>query len=137
MSKFITCTAIAAEHLPPDGPVRDELLGLVRIGLAIKAQHTGRKPGFLHNYLLGLAGGMGGELNFERLLLRLRHEAMKRELLSDEAIPVEKVDEGFELLTYHEPRRGRVQMTFGTLRNKWTKVRKIFSGDQITKSPKP
>jgi len=137
MRKFVTCTGDAAEHLPPEGPVRDELLGLVRLGLAIEAQHTGRKPGFLHNYLVDLAARVGGDLTFNGLLLELRLEARKRELLGDDASPSERVDEGFELFTYHDPRRGRIQMPFGTLRNRWTDVRKKILGRRFTVSPKP
>jgi hypothetical protein len=132
----MSCTGYAAEYLPP-GPERDECLGLIRIGVKFAAQHTGRKHGFLHNYLLGLARGMGGELSFERLLLRLRHEALKRELLGDEASPVEEIDEGFKMLAYYDPRLGRRQITLCTLRNKWSKVREIFSVDTIPASPKP
>jgi hypothetical protein len=35
-------TGAASEYLPPDDPERDELLGLVRLGLKFQAQHTGR-----------------------------------------------------------------------------------------------
>lgn len=133
--KFVTCTGDAAMHLPPDGPVRDELLGLVRLGLAIEAQHTGRKPGFLHNYLTGLAGCMGGDLSFNRLLLELRLAAKKRALLGENISPIENVDESFELLTYHDRRRGRIQMPFSTLRNKWSKVRKKIAEEGFTEAP--
>lgn len=132
----MSCTGYAAEYLPP-GPEREEVLGLIRIGVKFAAQHNGRKHGFLHGFLLDLARGMGGELSFERLLLRLRHEALKRDLLGDEASPMEKVDDGFELLTYHDPRRGRVQMPFGTLRNRWTDVRKKIAEGGFTGSPIP
>lgn len=123
----MSCTGYAAEYLPP-GPERDEVLGLIRIGVKFAAQMTGSKPGFMHRYLLGLADGMGGDLSFERLLLELKVEARKRELLGADTSPVERVDETFELLTWHDPRRGRRQMPFGSLRNAWTGVRKKVLG---------
>lgn len=119
----MSCTGYAAEYLPP-GPELEELLGLVRIGVKFAAQHNGSKPGFMHRYLLRLAGGMGGDLSFERLLLELKLEARKREVLGADKSPVERVDEEFEVLTWHDPRRGRRQMPFGTLRNAWTAARK-------------
>lgn len=119
----MSCTGYAAAHLPP-GPDREEVLCLIRIGVKFAAQHNGSKPGFMHRYLLGLAGRMGADLSFERLLIELRLEASWRALLGVEKSPIEKVDEEFELLTWHDPRRGRRQMAFGTLRNTWTAVRK-------------
>lgn len=123
----MSCTGWAAEFLP-QGPERDACLGLIRIGVKFSAQHNGSKPGFMHRYLLGLAAGMGGDLSFERLLLELKLEARKRELLGADTSPVERVDETFELLTWHDPRRGRRQMPFGTLRNQLSAVRKKVLG---------
>lgn len=132
----MSATGYAAQHLPP-GPERDECLGLIRAGVTFTAQQNGRKPGFLHCFLLALAGRLEGDLSFNGLLLELRVEARKRELLGEETSPVEKVDEAFEVLTYHEPRRGRIQMPFGTLRNKWTEVRKKIAAEDFTESPNP
>lgn len=123
----MSATGYAAQHLPP-GPERDEVLGLIRVGVKFSAQHNGSKPGFMHRYLLGLANGMGGDLSFERLLLELRFEARRRALLGADKSPIEQVDESFELLTWHDPRRGRRQTPFGTLRNAWTGVRKRILG---------
>jgi hypothetical protein len=123
----MSCTGYAAEYLPP-GPERDECLGLIRIGVKFASQHNGSKPGYMHRYLLGLVGGMEGDLSFDRLLLELRFEARKRDLLGDDRSPIERVDESFEVLVWHDPRRGRRQMPFGTLRNAWTVVRKKVLG---------
>ena len=51
----------------PDCPERDELLGLVRIGVAFQAQHCGRKAGFLRNYVEAIVATMEkrmGEFGF-------------------------------------------------------------------------
>jgi hypothetical protein len=124
----VSATGYADQFLPP-GPERDECMGLMRLGFEMAKQHTGRKRGFLYNYLLELARGMGGALTFERLVLELRLQARRRELLGEGTSPIEKVDEEFELLTWHDPRRGRRQTPFGTLRNRWTDVRKFFLAD--------
>lgn len=118
----MSATGYVAQHLP-HGPELEEVLGLIRVGVKFSAQRGG-KPGFMHWYLLGLVDGMGGDLSFERLLLELRFEARKRALLGPEKSPIERVDDSFELLTWHDPRRGRRQMPFGSLRNAWTVVRK-------------
>lgn len=106
---------------------RDELLVLIRLGVKFRAQHTGKKPGFLACYLADLAKRINGPLTFDSLLLELRYQARVREVQGAAASPVEKVDAQWELLTYHDPRRGRLQMPFGTLRNHLTTLKKDSS----------
>jgi hypothetical protein len=103
---------------------REELLLLVRLGVKIRAQHNGKKPEFLACYLADLAKRINGPLTFESLLLELRYQARVREVQGEAASPIEGVDLAFDLLTYHHPRRGRLQMPFGTLRNHLTRVKK-------------
>lgn len=103
---------------------REELLLLVRLGVKIRAQHNGKKPGFLACYLTDLAKRINGPLTFESLLLELRYQARVREVQGENASPIESVNVSFELLTYHDPRRGRLQMPFGTLRNHLTTLKK-------------
>lgn len=108
----------------PEGPERDEALGLIRLGFKIAAQHNGKKPGFMACYLADLAKRIHGPLTFESLLLELRIQALARSVNGEAESPIENVDLSFELLTYHHPRRGRLQMPFGTLRNYLTTVKK-------------
>lgn len=106
----------------PSGPRRDELLGLVRIGITFKNQQTGRRPGFLHRYIVGIVGRMAQPVTFDGLLAELELEAVRRE--SDEGVPIERVSRSFLLITYHHPRKGRLQVAFGTLRNIFTQAKK-------------
>ena len=104
-------------RLVPEGPERDALLGLVRIGVAFKAQHVGRRPGALAVYVDQLIERTG-VTTFAGLLLELRLAALRRALrddVSDELI--EKVDLAFEVVTFHDPVRGRRQVTFKRLQN--------------------
>lgn len=115
-------------HFVPRGADRDLLLGLVRMGLVFQSQHRGRRPGYLHNYLLVLSRKIQ-PLTFDSLLRELAFEARRRDLLGEHVSPVEKIDREFELLTYHDPKHGRVQLTFDTLRGKLTKVKKVLGCD--------
>lgn len=120
----ITTTGAAAEHLPADGPERDEILGLVRLGLRFRAQQDGRRPGFMRRYLIDLARKLEPPMTFERLLLQLAFEAQRRAFLGAAESPIEKIDRAADLVTYHDPKHGRLQVTFKTLRNHWTAVKK-------------
>lgn len=119
----MSVTGYVYDHLP-EGPERDEALGLVRLGFRFAAQHNGKKPGFMACYLADLATRIHGPLTFESLLLELRIQALARSVNGEAESPIENVDLLFELLTYHHPRRGRLQMPFGTLRNYLTTVKK-------------
>lgn len=119
----MSVTGYVYHHLP-EGPERDEALKLIRIGFKFDAQHNGKKPGFMACYLAGLAKRINGPLTFESLLLELRIQALARSVNGEAESPIENVDLSFELLTYHHPRRGRLQMPFGTLRNYLTTVKK-------------
>ena len=109
-------TATGALLALPPGPERDELLGLVRIGAAFRSQHRGRRPGFLRNYVAQLVPRLPRP-TFEGLLGELELAAMRRDLLGVEASPIERVDREWQVVTYHDPRHGRRQVTFKTVRN--------------------
>ncbi|OFZ85788.1 MAG: hypothetical protein A2V78_02490 [Betaproteobacteria bacterium RBG_16_64_18] len=130
-----TATGTAAHYIPA-GPKRDELLGLVRIGIKFQQQqHTGRRPGFLHRYIASITGRIKPPVTFERLLEELELEAARRNLAADDEPlpPVETVNRVWELVTYHHPKRGPLQVAFGTLRNYFTATKK----DRFTGSAKP
>lgn len=136
MKRFTTTSGLSAEHLPPctatgcagkyipPGPERDQILTLIRLGQIFRDQHIGKKPGFMARYLTDLAARIDGPLTFESLLLELRIQSLTRSVDGESGNPIESVDLSFELLTYHHPRRGRLQMPFGTLRNYLTMVKK-------------
>lgn len=100
----------------PDGPERDELLGLVRLGVTFRSQHCGRRPGFLTTYLRDLAATLT-KRSFEALLLELELAAVRRDVHGETASPIERVCREWEVVTYHDPKHGRRQVTFKTLRN--------------------
>lgn len=107
--------AILEAHLPP-GFERDELVRLARLGAKFAAQHRGRRPGFLRRYVRELVGKLETR-TFEALLVELELDAVRRDVLGEDASPIERVDRSFEVLTYHDPKHGRRQVTFKTIRN--------------------
>ncbi len=128
------CTTSAAgagpdvllDHIPA-GPAREELARLVAIGRRFDTRRP-RGRGFLARHLAALVAGIAGPVSFERLLEELELEAARRNLRGAEASPIEKVDRCWELVTYHDPKRGRRQIPFATLRNKLTACKKCIGG---------
>ncbi|SES71317.1 hypothetical protein SAMN05216412_101337 [Nitrosospira multiformis] len=109
------------EKTLPPSPERDRVMNLVRLGLSFEQQQRlGKRPGFLKDYLLKLLTRIGNPLTFERLLEELELEAVRRDMHGSASSPIEKVDRVWQLITYHHPRNGRQQLTFKTIRNKFT-----------------
>ncbi|MCK9202438.1 MAG: hypothetical protein M0P42_15010 [Gallionella sp.] len=118
-----TATGNLVAAMPP-GPERDEILGLVRLAVEFKKQHCGRRPGYLTRELLQIVRRIGEPVTFERMLEGIEGAAVRRALDGEAASPFEKVNRVWELVTYHEPRKGAVQVTFATLQNKLTACKK-------------
>jgi hypothetical protein len=109
------------EKALPPSPEREEVLGLVRLGLSFqKHQRIGRRPGPFKAYLLRLVQNIEGPVTFDRLLEELELEAVRRDWHGVEASPIEKVNRVWALIVYHHPRNGRQQLTFKTVRNNLT-----------------
>lgn len=112
-----TATGTVAACLQP-GAELDEILTLIRLGVAFRAQHAGRKPGFLHNYIVGLVARMP-KPTFDNLLAELDLAAARRDA-GDDREPIERVSRSWQIMTYHDPKKGEARVTFGTLRNYMT-----------------
>lgn len=130
MNRPDTATGRLVAYIPA-GPDLDELLGLVRIGLAFKGQQVGKRPGFLRRYICALVGQMEPPVTFNRMLDALELEAVRRNLSATgkDLPPIERVNRAMEHVTYHDPTRGRVNVTFGTLRNIFTRARVTGAGN--------
>lgn len=102
---------------------KEELIDLVKLAVKFKEQQKGKRPEFLQRYIASIVSGMP-KPTFKELLHELELAAARRELKGERASPIEKVDRVFELVTYHSPRKGRIQTPFGTIRNHLTKARK-------------
>lgn len=131
----------AAERLAsllPPGPELDEMVCLIRIGLRFKSQQSGRRPGALTRYLVDLVRGIGPGCSFEQLLDCLESEAGLHNIdaCAAETISVENVNRIWEVVIFHDPRKGADEVPFGTLRNRLTAAKKILC-DEITVSAKP
>ena len=61
---------------------------------------------------------------FSNVLYELELAAIKREQEGEQASAIEKIDRIWGLVTWHHPKRGRLQMPFKTLRNKLTQAKK-------------
>lgn len=101
---------------------KDELLALASIGFKFKQQQKGKRPEFLQQYISGLVSKMARP-SFKELLHELELAAARRELRGVKGEPIEQVNRVYELVTYHHPKKGRIQMPFETLRNKLTKAK--------------
>lgn len=108
----------------------DRLAELVRIGQAFKEQQRGRRPGFLHGFVRQLIEHIDKPVTFAKLLDELELEATRRELHGEDGRPIEKVNRVWEVVTYHHPRKGEQQITFKTLRNKFTTCKKTQIPDK-------
>ncbi len=121
-----TATGYCAAHLP-SGPQRDEIIDLLRTGVAIQAQWIGRRPGPLARLVRRLAGEYP-DMSFDQLLNLLHIESMKREHLGESASCVESVNRSWELVTYHDDTKARVQVGFAHVRNLLSAARKQIHG---------
>lgn len=127
MARFETATGTLARLVPP-GPELDELLGLVRIGVAFKAQrHVGKRPGALANLILDCARRAGPPYRFESVLVELAFAAQRRALLGDRSSIVLDVDKRDEVVTISESRGSR-EVPFKTLQNHLTTAKKKTTG---------
>jgi hypothetical protein len=116
----VNVTSYLETALPPS-PERDQIIGLVRLGLSFQQQQSkGRRPGPLKTYLLRLVEKMDSPITFDRLLEELELEAVRRDMNGISASPIEQVNRVWAIVIYHHPRNGRQQLTFKTLRNKLT-----------------
>lgn len=118
-----TATGCLVQYVPA-GPDRDVLLGLVRIGVRFRAQQCGRRPGFLNRYIVRIVQEMAPPVTFANLLTELDLAAARREASEGRGEPIERVSRTWEQLTFHDPQRGRQQITFGRLRNIFTDAKK-------------
>ena len=112
----------------PEGPERDEILSLIRLGEQFRAQQVGKRPGPLARLVLDCARRAGPQWSFAAVLDQLELEAARREINGERASPVEKLDRIFELVTLHM-KRGRVQVPFASLRRHLTAAKIILRAE--------
>lgn len=120
----------------PVGHRRDELISVIRIGIKFMSQHGGKKPSALSRLVLDCARRAGPPHSFDQLIAEMELSAARRELYGERASSIEKIDRVWQLATIHLPKRGRVQVPFGTVRNHLTSAKKLLSAPFIV-SPKP
>lgn len=122
--RIILTTGAAAEHLPPSGQARDEILGLVRLALPFAAQHLGRRPGALAQLVLDRARRAGPPYSLAGLLEILEEEALQ--VGGDKCSPVDGVNRVREHAIIFVPGRARPEVPFATLRRHLTAAKKIL-----------
>lgn len=132
--RLITSTGAAAEHLPPSGQARDEILGLVRLALPFAAQHCGKRPGALAQLVLDTARRCGSPYSFRQLIDALEDEAVTYG--TDGKGVVDGVNRVRETVGICLPSREYRDVPFSTLRRHLTAA-KIFLREEIRTSPKP
>lgn len=102
---------------------KQELVQMAKSYMRFKEQQKGKRPEFIQRYIAGIVSGMP-KPTFKELLHQLELAAARRELKGEKASPIEEVNRVWELVTYHHPRKGRIQTPFGTIRNHLTKAKK-------------
>ena len=127
--------ALLTAYIPASSQ-RDELIDAVRIGIKFKLQHDGKKPGALSRLVIECARRAGPPYSFEQLIEEMELSAARRDLHGEQASPIEKIDRIWQLATIHLPKRGRVQVPFGTVRNHLTRAKKILCAE-FTPTAKP
>ena len=108
-------------------PPCDELPGLlvlVRLGQRFQAHQCGKRPEFLARYVAELVAKMESPPTFERLLREMEFQAVRRATLGQTASPIEKIDREFGLLTYWNPKKGRLQTGFENVRKKFNAAKR-------------
>ena len=110
----------------PAGSERDELLGLVRVGIRFAGNHGGSQRGFLHRHVVGLVRDMPGPVTFESLIVALEREAFEGEGRQ----PTQRVSRALEEVTYQDPTRGSRKVSFGWLGNILTAAKKEIHGSR-------
>lgn len=119
-----TATGMVAQYLPP-GPARDELLGLVRLGLKFRQRHgTGKKPGPIARLVLECARRAGEPHTFDAVLVELSLAARRRAFLGDRSMIVLDVSREDEFVTVDVPGRAPRDIPFATIRNHLTQAKK-------------
>lgn len=98
----------------PDGPARDELLGLIRVGLVFTSQHRGRRPGALREHVEHVVGHMA-ERTFDRLLIELEFDALRNQLQGQ--TPILRVDRAEETVIYLDEHGTERVVSFRHVRN--------------------
>lgn len=120
MLKPCFATGYAAQHLP-SGDETETVMRLLRLGVKFD-RREGKRPGYLHKYITNLVAQIPQKPTFEKLLVALELEAVRRD--QDEDSPVSRVSRSFEIMKFHHPKKGELEIPFGTLRNYFTAVKK-------------
>lgn len=123
MSDFIGATGYVAQHLPP-GAETDTVLRLLRQGIKFD-RRDGRRPGELHRYIVGIVAQIPQKPTFEKLLVSMELEAVRRD--RGEHSPIERVSRSFEIIKFHD-KKGVHEIPFATLRNCLTFAKKKIHG---------
>lgn len=118
--------------------MRAQVIELVRVGAQFKPQQKiGRRLDFCTRFIIDLARSLDQPVTFAALLDALETQAARREIHGAQAAPIEKIDRVWQVMTFHHPKRGRVQIAFGSLQNKLTLARKKIRADVFTVTPIP
>lgn len=116
-----TATGYCAEYLP-EGPERDEALGLIRVGLIFRAEQRGRKPDAITAYLALLVREMP-KPSFRTLLEKLEADSARHDYGAGECVCV-GINRVHEVATFFHPKRGELEISFPSLIVKLSRLKK-------------
>lgn len=103
---------------------KEELIDLANVAIPFKAQQVGKRPEAFSRFLIDIVKDMP-KPTFNNVLYELELAAIRRDKEGEQSSCIEKIDRIWQLVTYHHPKRGRLQMPFSTLRNKLTLAKKF------------
>ena len=102
---------------------KKQLIELSKLAISFKNQQVVKRPETFSRFLTSIVKHMPNP-TFNNVLYQLELAAIKREQEGEQASCIEKLDRIWQLVTWHHPKRGRLQMPFKTLRNKLTQAKK-------------
>lgn len=115
---------------------KEELIDLAKATIKFtEQQKKGKRPEAFSRFLIDIVKDMPSP-TFANVLYELELAAIRREKEGEKASIVERLDRIWQLVTWHHPKRGRLQMPFSTLRNKLSRAKKIKSLREIAGSEK-
>lgn len=117
----MTTTGFLVANLPASEDL-NAALHIVRLCVKFQAQMNGRKPDAITRYLASLVRGLPKPVSFNALLEKLEAETAKHDVVAGACVCSE-INRVHQLAAFFHPKRGTIDVPFGTLRNKFTKAK--------------
>jgi hypothetical protein len=109
----------------------EQLQQLAALGEKFKRQQKGKRPEAFYRYVFDIVKQLD-KPTFDNLLYELKLAAIRRRDKGERGEPIEAVNHVWQIVIFHDKKKGRIHKAFGTVRNTLTRVKK----ELLTASPK-